>query len=84
MAKRKSIRTVAKPKTKTTKADQFKSLLAKPGGMTVEDLSQKLEWQTHTTRAALTRLKQAGITVEKIDPTDGRRHSRYRIVEASK
>ncbi|MEZ6012132.1 MAG: DUF3489 domain-containing protein [Hyphomonas sp.] len=54
MTKRKSIRTVAKPKTKTTKADQLKSLLVKPDGMTVGDLTRKLEWQAHTTRAALT------------------------------
>ena len=84
MTKSKPIRTSAKLKTRATKADQLKSLLAKPGGMTVKDLAQKLDWQTHTTRAALTRLKQGGIVVEKLDPTEGSRHSRYRIVGAPK
>ena len=84
MTNRKSTRASRKPKAKASKADQLKDLLSKPGGMTVEDLAQKLDWQTHTTRAALTRLKQAGITVEKFDPTEGSRGSRYRIVGESK
>ena len=54
-----------------TKTDQLKSLLASTGGVTVEDLSQKLGWQTHMTRAALTRLKQAGVGVEKLSPKEG-------------
>jgi predicted ArsR family transcriptional regulator len=84
MTNRKSTRTAAKPKTKASKTDQLKSLLAKPYGMTVETLSTKLSWQTHTTRAALTRLKQAGVEVEKLDPADGSRQSRYRIAGAKK
>lgn len=84
MTAHKSTRTSRKPKAKASKADQLKDLLSKPGGMTIEDLAHKLDWQAHTTRAALTRLKQAGITVEKLNPTEGGRHSRYRIVGASK
>jgi len=84
MTNRKSTRPPRKPKTKASKADQFKDLLSKPGGMTVEDLAQKLDLQAHTTRAALTRLRQSGITIERLDPTEGSRHSRYRIVGASK
>ncbi|WP_081811412.1 DUF3489 domain-containing protein [Hyphomonas beringensis] len=57
MTKRKSNRAKPKPKNKPSKSDQLKSLLAKPDGMTAEALSTKLGWQTHTTRAALTRLK---------------------------
>nr|WP_321440522.1 DUF3489 domain-containing protein [uncultured Hyphomonas sp.] len=84
MTKRKSNRATPKPKTKASKTDQLKSLLAKSDGMTAEALSTKLGWQTHTTRAALTRLKQSGIEVEKLEPADGSRQSRYRIAGAKK
>ena len=84
MTNRKSTRPAAKPKSTTSKTDQLKSLLAKPDGMTVEALSTKLGWQMHTTRAALTRLKQAGIEVEKLAPAEGSRQSRYRIAGAKK
>ncbi|WP_155839404.1 DUF3489 domain-containing protein [Hyphomonas chukchiensis] len=84
MTNRKSTRAVQRTKAKASKADQLKSLLTKPDGMTVEALSTKLSWQTHTTRAALTRLKQAGVGVEKLDPSEGSRQSRYRIVGAKK
>ena len=84
MTKRKSNRATPKPKNKASKSDQLKSLLAKPDGMTAEALSTKLGWQTHTTRAALTRLKQAGIEVEKLAPAEGSRQSRYRIAGAKK
>ncbi|KCZ53630.1 hypothetical protein HY29_16555 [Hyphomonas beringensis] len=57
MTNSKSNRATPKHKTRTSKSDQLKGLLNKPGGMTVEALSTKLGWQTHTTRAALTRLK---------------------------
>ena len=50
-----------------------------PLGATVAELSERLAWQPHTTRAALTRLKQSGIVVEKLDAIDGTRQSRYRI-----
>lgn len=66
------------------KSEQLKTLLASPKGETVADLARKLGWQTHTTRAALTRLKQAGIAVEKLPPPDGTRQSRYRIASAKK
>lgn len=84
MTNRKSNRATPKPKAKTSKTDQLKSLLAKPDGMTVEALANKLDWQTHTTRAALTRLKQAGIELEKLAPSEGSRQSRYRIAGAKK
>lgn len=84
MTNRNSNRATPKPKAKTSKTDQLKSLLAKPDGMTVEALATKLGWQTHTTRAALTRLKQAGVEVEKLEPADGLRQSRYRIAGAKK
>ncbi|MBY9068249.1 DUF3489 domain-containing protein [Hyphomonas sp. WL0036] len=84
MTNRKSTRADKKPQLHSTKTDQLKSLLSKPEGMTVEALSAKLDWQTHTTRAALTRLKQAGISLEKLAPADGARQSCYRIGGAKK
>lgn len=84
MTNRKSTRADKKPQPKSSKTDQLKSLLSKPEGMTVEALSAKLGWQTHTTRAALTRLKQAGIGLEKLAPADGARQSHYRIAGAKK
>ena len=84
MTNRKSTRADKKPSPKLSKAKQLKSLLSKPEGMTVDTLSAKLGWQTHTTRAALTRLKQAGISLEKLAPADGARQSHYRIAGAKK
>jgi predicted ArsR family transcriptional regulator len=84
MPKRKTNLRPAIAPPKTTKSDQLKTLLAKPGGVTVADLSEKLGWQSHTTRAALTRLKQSGLSVERLDPKEGSRQSRYRIAGAKK
>lgn len=77
MPRRKS--TPPKPALTGPKSEQLKTLLAAPPGATVSELSDGLAWQPHTTRAALTRLKQSGITVEKLDAVDGTRQSRYRI-----
>ena len=66
------------------KSEQLKILLASPNGETVANLARKLGWQTHTTRAALTRIKQAGMAVEKLASADGTRQSRYRIASAKK
>lgn len=84
MTNRKSTRAAPKPNAKASKTDQLKNLLAKPEGMTIEALSTRLGWQTHTTRAALTRLKQAGTEVEKLEPSEGSRQSRYRVAGAKK
>ena len=84
MPKRKTNLRPAIAPPKATKSDQLKTLLAKPGGVTVADLSEKLSWQSHTTRAALTRLKQSGLPVERLDPKEGSRQSRYRIAGAKK
>ena len=77
MPRRKS--TPPKPALTGPKSEQLKTLLAAPAGATVADLSNRLAWQPHTTRAALTRLKQSGIPFEKLGALDGTRQSRYRI-----
>jgi DNA-binding transcriptional regulator PaaX len=47
-------------------------------GREIAALSRELGWKPHTTRAALTRLRQAGYAIEKLPPLNGG-GSRYRI-----
>jgi predicted ArsR family transcriptional regulator len=64
--------------TPKTKKDQFADLLRGKAGADVKALSDALGWQPHTVRAALTGLRKAGITVEKMPARDGEL-TRYRI-----
>ena len=50
-------------------------------GITVADLGKTLGWLPHTVRAALTRLRQKGLAIERVRE-DG--VSRYRIAEGRK
>lgn len=61
-----------------SKKDQLVDLLRAKGGAAVQQISEALGWQPHTVRAALTGLRKAGITVEKMPARDGEL-SRYRI-----
>jgi predicted ArsR family transcriptional regulator len=54
-----------------TKKDRLVSLLSKKAGADVAALSAALGWQAHTTRAALTRLRQAGFPLEAAKPAGG-------------
>lgn len=68
-----------KPQAKVkTKKDQLVDLLSAKGGATVLDLAKALDWLPHTVRAALTGLRKAGVTVEKMPARDGE-PTRYRI-----
>ncbi|MCR9130625.1 MAG: DUF3489 domain-containing protein [Alphaproteobacteria bacterium] len=62
-----------------TKQSFLTELLTQEHGHTVASLSELLGWQAHTTRAALTRLRQTGTTIEKLPPAEGQRAARYRI-----
>jgi hypothetical protein len=53
-------------------------LLKADAGREITTLGRKLGWLPHTTRAALTRLRKAGYTIEKLPPQKNGR-SRYRI-----
>jgi Mn-dependent DtxR family transcriptional regulator len=66
---------------KTRKKDQLITLLQAEAGATVPDIAAALGWQPHTTRAALTGLKKAGHTIDKLPPLQGSRSSRYKLVE---
>jgi hypothetical protein len=63
---------------RTTKRDRLVRLLKASTGREIAALSRELGWQPHTTRAALTRLRQAGYVIEKL-PSQDNGGSRYRI-----
>lgn len=64
-----------KPKTKK---EQLIQMLTRKAGADVATISEKLGWQTHTTRAALTGLRKAGFEITVDKPGDGKA-SCYRI-----
>ncbi len=65
------------PKPKTKKA-QLIQLLTRKAGADVATISEKLGWQSHTTRAALTGLRKAGFEISAEKPGQGKPLS-YRI-----
>lgn len=65
----------SKPKTKK---EQLIQMLTRKAGADVAMISDKLGWQTHTTRAALTGLRKAGYEVVGEKPDEGK-PKRYRI-----
>ena len=67
-----------RPPRRTTKRDRLVRLLKAVAGRDIATLSSALGWQPHTTRAALTRLRQAGYAIEKL-PRQKNGGSRYRI-----
>ncbi len=80
-----------RPTTKTRKADapaqrrpretkraRLIGMLKKVKGSDVATLSQEFGWQHHSTRAALTGLRKAGFTIERMQ-SEGSGPSRYRI-----
>ena len=70
---------IAEPPKKASKHDQLIRLLRRKTGADVPTISQKMGWQAHSTRAALTGLRKAGFVLEGAKPETGG-PSRYRIV----
>ena len=64
-----------------TKTDRLVELLQVRTGRNIGALSAKLGWQTHSTRAALSRPRKAGYAIDKLPPL---KHggSHYRISSA--
>ena len=60
-----------------TKSGELCKLLSRRSGATVAQLQKKLDWQPHTIRAAISRLRKSGVT---IDLDRSGKASRYRIV----
>jgi len=71
---------IQKPGTsKQTKKARLIALLSRKSGANVPSLSTALEWQPHTTRAALTGLRKAGYEIKSVKPGKGK-PSRYWII----
>ena len=70
-----------KPATasRTTKKDQLIKLLGTKSGADIKSLSEKLGWQQHTTRAAMSGLRKAGYEVAGEKPARGGL-SKFRIL----
>lgn len=65
--------------TKSTKKAQLIALLSRKSGGTVAEASEKLGWQHHTTRAALSGLRKAGYEIDSRKSKDGKL-STYHII----
>ena len=65
-------------KPRETKRAQLIRMLKAAKGTDVARISKTLGWQKHTTRAALTGLRKAGFTIERV-ASDGDGASVYRI-----
>jgi len=72
---------MAKSKTNKppTKKEQLIRMLKAKAGANVATLSDKLGWQPHTTRAAMTGLRKAGHEITSTKPDRGSA-STYRII----
>ena len=64
---------------RTTKKSQLIKLLGSKTGADIKTLSEKLGWQQHTTRAAMSRLRKAGYEVTGEKPAKGGQ-SRFRVL----
>ena len=65
-------------KPRTTKKAQLTKLLGTKAGADIATLSDKLGWQHHTTRAAMSRLRKDGFTIIGSKPAGGA-PAKYRI-----
>ena len=55
--------TTAASKPKTSKKAQLEAMLRRPRGATQKQLEKSLDWQPHTVRAAISRLRKEGADV---------------------
>ncbi|MEW6574719.1 MAG: DUF3489 domain-containing protein [Pseudomonadota bacterium] len=67
-----------KLKTISTKHQQVIELLTREGGVTLETMSNKVGWLSHSTRAFMTSLKKKGYVIDS-EKVAGVRH--YRITK---
>ena len=78
--KRRDVAPTLKPLTKKAR---LITLLGTKGGVAIAEISEKLGWQQHTTRAALTGLRKAGFDVSSSKPSGGGA-GRYSIADTPK
>lgn len=77
-----SIKRTSRMVRPATKKQQLIDLLSGAKPVTADRLSQKLDWQPHTVRAAITGLRKAGFVVDSTKGPDGG-GTCYRIVSLS-
>lgn len=65
--------------SRSTKKEQLIKLLGSKSGADIKSLSEKLGWQQHTTRAAMSGLRKAGYEVAGAKPAQGGA-SKFRIL----
>ena len=65
-------------KPRATKKAQLTKLLGSKAGVDIATLSDKLGWQQHTTRAAMSGLRKAGFAIFDSKPSGGGL-AKYRI-----
>lgn len=64
---------------KQTKIAKVRAMLARPTGATLDAICKTTGWQSHSARAALSRLRKAGHSIERT-PGENGVASIYRIV----
>ncbi len=70
-----------KPKSET-KSELMRRMLARKSGATLSSLQKATGWQPHSVRAALSTLRKAGYTIDKLPPGTNGGAVAYRITEA--
>ena len=82
VAKKPDARPTSGSRRQVTKKVQLIKLLGRKSGADIAALSDKLGWQQHTTRAALSGLRKAGYEVTHATSANGG-PAKYRILVAS-
>lgn len=72
-------RTATNKGRRATKKDQLIKLLGAKTGADIKSLSEKLGWQQHTTRAAMSGLRKVGYEIAGEQPAKGGM-SKFRIL----
>ena len=67
------------PARTDSKKDRLIGMLSRDAGTTIAEISAALDWQPHTTRAAITGLRKSGHEVETAKAVDGTSGLIYRI-----
>lgn len=65
-------------RTGRSKADTLHKLLSRRNGATVAQLQKLLGWQPHSVRAAISRLRSSGVSIE-LDRSG--KVTRYRVID---
>ena len=61
--------------------DKLRKLLSRPKGVTLDTICKTTQWQPHSARAAISRLRKSGLPIERAFASN-RPSSTYRIVPA--